>query len=62
MKNPDDSNVHHWNYDKQETDSFYFVYTCRKCNAKLNYNREQWEKYFYKHQVEKGLMPNHLHG
>jgi len=54
-KNPVDPNVHHWNYDKLEVDSFYFVYTCRKCNAKLNYKRKQWEKYFYLHQVKRGL-------
>jgi len=57
MKHPSDANVHHWNYDKDETDGFYFVYTCRGCNARLNYNRESWEEYFYKHQVKRGLLP-----
>ena len=40
-----------------ETDPFYFVFTCRGCNAKLNYKRDKWKEYFYKHQTERGLQP-----
>jgi len=57
---PDNANVHHWNYNKKETDPFYLVYTCRSCNTILNYHREFWEGFFYDHQIKRRLSPKQV--
>jgi hypothetical protein len=39
--------VHHINYDKQNCSQFNLITLCNSCNAKANYNRNEW-KHFYK--------------
>lgn len=39
--------VHHINYDKQQSDSKNLITLCRSCHAKTNFNREAWKAYFY---------------
>lgn len=34
--------VHHWMYNKDETNPFYFVPVARKINAMSNFNKSQW--------------------
>jgi len=38
--------VHHIDYDKQNCRSENLITLCCSCNAKVNTNREYWEKYF----------------
>ena len=35
-------NVHHWNYNKKETNPFYFVPVCYAINVMAGYNKGQW--------------------
>ena len=53
-----DANIHHWDYDKMQTNPFFMIFMCRGCNAKLNYNRDTWTKHFYKYQLKRGLSPD----
>ena len=42
------NNVHHIDYDKQNCNPNNLITLCKKCNAKVNYNRNTWIKYFTK--------------
>ena len=38
--------VHHIDYNKKNCDPENLITLCRKCNIKVNYNRECWIEYF----------------
>ena len=38
--------VHHWTYDKDATNPYYFVTVCKFINCKANYNRQEWLEMF----------------
>ena len=38
--------VHHIDYNKQNCKKNNLITLCFKCNMKVNYNRNKWEKYF----------------
>ena len=38
--------VHHIDYDKKNSNEFNLITLCRRCNAKVNGEREYWTKYF----------------
>jgi len=40
------SQVHHKDYDKENNKEDNLICLCRKCNMKVNKNREYWENYF----------------
>jgi len=40
--------VHHIDYNKKNCDPSNLIALCRSCNAKVNFNREHWTKYFVK--------------
>lgn len=38
--------VHHIDYDKKNCNQNNLITLCNKCNARVNFNRERWTKYF----------------
>lgn len=40
------NNVHHIDYDKKNCNTYNLITLCRKCNIKVNFNRDYWKKYF----------------
>jgi hypothetical protein len=38
--------VHHWNYNKDETDPYYFVTVCRPINAMAEFDKDCWMSLF----------------
>lgn len=38
--------IHHIDYNKKNCKSSNLISLCRRCNGKVNCNREYWEKYF----------------
>jgi len=38
--------IHHIDYDKNNLEPKNLIALCRRCNAKVNYNREYWMKFF----------------
>jgi hypothetical protein len=45
--------VHHVDYDKQNSDATNLITLCRSCHAKTNFNRESWKAFFKTRQVNK---------
>lgn len=41
--------VHHKNYIKEDCNLNNLITLCRKCNTKVNFNRDYWKQYFSKH-------------
>jgi 5-methylcytosine-specific restriction endonuclease McrA len=39
--------VHHIDYDKKNCDHDNLITLCNSCNARANFNREMWEKYYH---------------
>ena len=42
--------VHHIDYDKKNCNPINLTTLCRKCNSKVNFNREHWKQYFLKNK------------
>ena len=42
-------NVHHIDYDKNNSNPNNLIVLCKGCHAKTNFNREYWGSYF-KHE------------
>jgi len=38
--------IHHTNYDKQNTSEDNLISLCKSCNSRVNHNRELWLEYF----------------
>lgn len=43
--------VHHIDYNKKNCLPSNLISLCKRCNAKVNYNREYWEEYFERHLI-----------
>lgn len=39
-------NIHHIDYVKENSDPVNLISLCRSCNAKVNFGRENWTKFF----------------
>lgn len=51
--------VHHIHYDKENCEPD-VVILCRSCNARVNINRDYWEKFFEDQLEQRGLLRNSL--
>lgn len=48
--------VHHIHYDKENCRHLDLISLCRRCNAKVNSNREHYEQFFMNKLKERGLV------
>lgn len=46
IENIEKLSIHHIDYNKKDCLPSNLISLCRRCNAKVNYNREYWEEYF----------------
>ncbi len=51
--------IHHINYNKKDCKPKNIILTCNSCNAKANFNREKWERY-YTSIIESGERKNEI--
>jgi len=47
--------LHHINYEKKDCRPINLITLCRSCNARANFNRNKWEKFYHKIMKEKNL-------
>lgn len=40
------NNVHHKDYDKKDCDPTNLITLCKRCNSRVNFNRNYWIRYF----------------
>lgn len=53
-------NCHHLNYDKKDHRMSNLISLCRSCHAQTNFNRTDWQRYYYKKLHKKYKNPAQL--
>ncbi len=48
--------VHHVDYDKQNSDEMNLISLCHSCHKKCNFNKKKWIDYFGKMRDEEGYF------